>query len=147
MKAVIQRVNKGSVSVNGKVINSINKGYVILLGVKKDDVKKDAQYISKKILEIRLFPDNDKEGVFNILDIKGEILLISQFTLYADTRKGRRPSFSDAKKSDEANKMYEDVADILTDGGVVVKKGVFGAMMDVELINNGPYTIIIDSKI
>ncbi len=146
MRAVIQRVKWGRVKVKEKLTGEIGKGLVILLGVSADDTEKSAKYLADKCINLRIF--NDSEGKMNLslLDIKGEILSISQFTLYADTRKGRRPSFINAADPAKGEELYEKFNQYLSDAGLPPQTGIFGAMMDVELLNDGPVTIIVDSK-
>lgn len=146
MRAVIQRVSEGSVSVDGKIIGEINQGLVILLGVTHDDTREDADYLSEKIVNLRIF--NDDAGKMNrsLLDINGAVLAISQFTLYGNTRKGRRPSFVEAAPPDIADPLYEYFMANTREKGVVVEKGQFGAMMQVKIFNDGPVTILLDSQ-
>lgn len=141
MRAVVQRVNTGSVSVDGKVISEIGAGLVILLGIGPEDTKDQAQAMAKKISLLRIF--GDEEGKINrsVLDIRGEALVVSQFTLYADTRKGNRPSFVNAASPDMAEPMVEYFAAQLQEQGVPVKTGQFGAYMVVNIENDGPVTI------
>lgn len=145
MKVVIQRSKKSSVSVSGKLINKIDKGLCILVGITPDDTDEDITYLVKKIVNLRIFDDED--GVMNksILDSGGEILLISQFTLMADTSKGNRPSYIGAAKGDAAKPLYEKMLNTLNNH-VKTYGGVFGAEMLVNIENDGPITIIIDSK-
>lgn len=145
MKVVIQRSKKSSVSVSGKLINKIDKGLCILVGITPDDTDEDINYLVKKIVNLRIFDDED--GVMNksILDSGGEILLISQFTLMADTSKGNRPSYIGAAKRDVAKPLYEKMLNTL-DNHVKTYGGVFGVEMLVNIENDGPITIIIDSK-
>lgn len=145
MKVVIQRSKKSSVSVSGKLINKINKGLCILVGITPEDTDEDINYLVKKIINLRIF--DDEEGVMNksILDSGGEILLISQFTLMADTSKGNRPSYIGAAKGDVAEPLYEKMLNTLNNH-VKTYGGVFGAEMLVNIENDGPITIIIDSK-
>jgi len=145
MKVVIQRSKKSSVSVSGKLINKIDKGLCILVGITPDDTDEDINYLVKKIVNLRIFDDED--GVMNksILDSGGEILLISQFTLIADTSKGNRPSYIGAAKRDVAKPLYEKMLNTL-DNHVKTYGGVFGVEMLVNIENDGPITIIIDSK-
>ena len=146
MRVVIQRVDKASVTVNNKYTNSINKGYMILLGICTTDTEDDLNYLISKIEKLRIFEDENEKMNLSIKDVNGEILLVSQFTLYANTKEGNRPSFTDSMKFDEANKMYEIFKNKLSDTGIPFKTGEFGADMKVSLINDGPVTIIIDSK-
>lgn len=147
MKVVIQRVSKASVKVQGKITGEINEGILILLGVEDADCDEDIQWLSNKIANLRIF--NDNEGVMNrsVIDINGDILLVSQFTLHASTRKGNRPSYIKASKPGFAIPLYEKmISQLETDLGKKIQAGIFGADMKVELLNDGPVTIIIDTK-
>lgn len=146
MRAVVQRVKRSSVSVDGKVISKIDKGLMVLLGVEVDDDEKDLDYILKKVTKLRIF--DDENGVMNksFLDYGLEILLVSQFTLYGDARKGNRPSYVRSAKFDEGIILYEKFIDELENLNVKVSHGEYGADMDVELINDGPVTILLDSS-
>ena len=146
MRVVIQRVSEASVEVNNSYTNSINKGFMILLGICEGDTNDDLEYIIGKIEKLRIFEDENENMNLSIKDINGEILLVSQFTLYASTKDGNRPSFTKSMKFDEANKMYEIFKSRLSETGIPFKTGEFGANMKVSLINDGPVTIIIDSK-
>lgn len=148
MRAVIQRVTKSSVVVDGNVVGDIDKGLLILLGVGPEDDSKDIDYLSDKIVNLRIFEDEDNKMNLSLLDIEGDLLIVSQFTLLGDVRKGRRPNFSNAAKPDIAEKMYEDFIEKCKsyEGLNKVESGVFGADMKVELLNDGPVTILIDSK-
>lgn len=146
MKAVVQRAKNASVTVGQETIGSINHGLVVLLGVTHGDTLKDAEYIANKVVNLRIFEDENEKMNFSLKDIGGSILSISQFTLYGDTRKGRRPSFINAARPDDANYLYEQFNRILQNQGVYIETGQFGAMMDVQLTNAGPVTFIIDSK-
>ena len=146
MIAVVQRVSEANVKVNDSVIGKIDHGLVILLGIKKGDIEKDVESLAQKISTLRIFNDDNDKMNLSITDIGGSALVISQFTLCADTRKGRRPSFVDAETPDLSNKLYERFKTSLTKYGVSVQSGEFGAMMDVDLINNGPVTFILDSR-
>ncbi len=146
MIAVIQRVNSASVCVDGKIISNINKGYMILLGCQKGDDENDALYISKKIINLRICADENYKMNLSIKDINGSILLVSQFTLLAFTRKGNRPSFMNSELPDKAKILYDLAAAYLENHDITVKKGIFGAKMDVSLVNDGPVTIILDSR-
>lgn len=145
MRAVVQRVKEASVSIDGKTINTIGQGLLVFLGISKSDTEQDIDYLSKKVAGLRIFPEGDKEAAISVIDIKGEILLVSQFTLYGDMRKGKRPSFGEAAPPDVAKRLFDKFADVLVNS-VAVKTGVFQAMMDISLVNDGPYTILIDSK-
>lgn len=147
MKAVIQRVSKASVTVDGEVVSETGKGYLILLGVMDDDTKEDAEILAKKTSALRVFEDEDGKMNLDIKNVDGEILAVSQFTLCADLKKGNRPSFTRSAHPDIANELYEFFCDKLIENGVRnVKKGVFGADMKVELLNDGPVTILYDSE-
>lgn len=146
MKALIQRVARGSVSVSGQTVGNISRGLVVLLGVAIGDTKKDAEYLAQKTAGLRIFPD--QEGKFNlsVQDIQGELLIISQFTLLADTRKGRRPAFTDAAPPDEAERLYNYYVNLMRNTGLKVETGQFQQHMLVEIINDGPVTIMLDSR-
>ena len=148
MRAVIQRVSKASVTVKEKITGEIKKGLVVLLGIEDADNDEDIEWLSSKIVNLRIF--DDANGVMNISvkDIDGDVLLVSQFTLHASTKKGNRPSYIRASKPDFAIPMYEKMITRLEqDLGKKIQTGIFGAMMKVELINDGPVTIIIDTKL
>lgn len=147
MKAVIQRVNRSSVTIDGEVHASIGQGLMVLLGIEDADTAEDIEWLSGKIVNLRIF--DDAEGVMNesVKDKKGDILLISQFTLHGSTKKGNRPSYIKASKPDIAIPLYEKmIRQLSTDLGNEIKTGIFGADMKVELLNDGPVTIVIDSK-
>lgn len=147
MKVVIQRVKYSSVKVDGELVSRIENGFMILLGVLEGDTKEDADKLVKKIPYLRIFEDKNGKMNLSCLDINGEILLVSQFTLCADCSHGRRPSFINSAAPNDANELYEYVASELEKSGVKsVKKGIFGADMKVELLNDGPVTIILDSR-
>lgn len=146
MRAVIQRAKNASVTVNGEVIGEIEHGLVILLGVTHEDTEKDIDTLVNKIIHLRIFEDEEGKMNRSLLDEKGSILSISQFTLYADTKKGRRPSFVKAAKPDYANELYELFNKKLNEAGIEVETGQFGAMMDVQLTNVGPVTILLETK-
>lgn len=148
MKAVIQRVKSASVAVNGETVGSIGEGYMILLGVMEGDEKKHAEITAKKTASLRIFTDEDDKMNKSILDIGGEILVVSQFTLCADVKKGNRPSFINSAKPETANELYEYFMQCLKDNGVKkVEHGIFGEHMEVSLVNNGPVTILYDTDI
>lgn len=146
MRAVIQRVISSSVSVDGNVIGKINKGFNVLIGLSKDDTLDDLNYIKDKIINLRVFHDEKDKMNLSLIDVNGDILVISQFTLYGDCRKGRRPNFMEAKGGDEAKELYDEFIKILKTSGLKVETGEFGAEMKVEIINDGPVTILLDSK-
>ena len=146
MKVVLQRSKKASVTVDGIVTGAIESGFVLLVGVTHEDTEKDAAYLAGKIAQLRLFEDEDGKMNRSILENGGDILSISQFTLYGDTKKGRRPSFVAAARPEAAAPLWKKFNDELRSHGLQVEEGVFGAMMDVSLVNDGPVTIVIESK-
>ncbi|MCX7654066.1 MAG: D-aminoacyl-tRNA deacylase [Fervidobacterium sp.] len=146
MRAVVQRVTKASVSVDNVIVGKINKGIVILLGVGKDDDIDDAKYMAEKIVNLRIFDDENGKMNLSLLDVNGEALIISQFTLYGDCRKGRRPSYTDSASPLIAQQLYEKFIELVASYGVFVQTGIFGEHMEVEIHNNGPVTLLIDSK-
>ena len=146
MKAVIQRVKSASVSVDNKIIGEITTGLLILLGVEQSDVQDDLNYLVKKTIGLRIFKDDNKNMNLSIKDIGGEALVVSQFTLCADTGRGRRPSFIKVANPEEADSMYQQFCEQLIINNIPVQTGEFGAMMDVSLVNDGPVTIILDSR-
>ena len=146
MRAVVQRVKKSRVIVEGRLVGEINKGFNVLLGISKDDTIEDLKYIKDKIINLRVFEDENDKMNLSLLDIKGDILAISQFTLYGDCRKGRRPNFMNAMGGDEAKALYEEFVKMLKESGLQVETGEFGAHMNVEIENDGPVTILLDSK-
>jgi len=146
MRVVLQRVAHASVTVEEKVIGKIQRGFLLLVGVTHDDAMEDMEYLVRKIVQMRIFEDEEGKLNRSIQDIGGEILSVSQFTLYANTKKGNRPSFSKAAPGDVALKMFEQFNGLLRDTGIPVETGQFGADMKVELLNDGPVTILLDSK-
>ena len=146
MRVVVQRSKEASVKVTGEIVGSIPKGFVLLVGVTHDDNEKDAAFLADKIANLRVFEDEGGKMNLSILDKGGEILSVSQFTLYGDCRKGRRPNFMEAARPEHAFKIYEAFNAYLREKGLKVSTGEFGAMMDVQLINDGPVTLIVDSK-
>ena len=146
MKAVIQRVKSASVSVDDKIIGEIAVGFLILLGVEQSDTQDDLNYLVKKTIGLRIFKDDNKNMNLSIQDVGGKALVVSQFTLCADTSRGRRPSFIKAANPEEADSMYQQFCEQLTMNNLSVQTGKFGAMMDVSLVNDGPVTIILDSR-
>lgn len=146
MRVVLQRVAHASVTVDGEIIGKIQRGFLLLVGVTHDDAMEDMEYLVRKIVQMRIFEDEEGKLNRSIQDIGGEILSVSQFTLYADTKKGNRPSFSKAAPGDVALKMFEQFNGLLRDTGIPVETGKFGADMKVELLNDGPVTILLDSK-
>ena len=146
MKAVIQRVLSASVSIKKQKISWIDQGFLVLLGIEKDDSKEDLDYMLNKTVGLRIFKDNNKNMNLSIQDVGGEVLVVSQFTLCADTRKGHRPSFIRAAEPEIAKKTYEEFCTKLQAENIPVQTGMFGAMMEVELLNDGPVTILFDSR-
>ncbi len=146
MIAVIQRVSEAAVHVDGRSIASISRGFLILLGVRIGDTESDADLLVRKITDLRIFPDADHQMNRSIRDIVGEILVVSQFTLLADCRKGRRPGFSEAAPAEQALHLYEYFSDQIRKTGIVTTTGAFGTMMAVSLVNDGPVTILLDSR-
>jgi D-tyrosyl-tRNA(Tyr) deacylase len=147
MRAVVQRVLSARVLVDGKEVSSIGKGILVLLGVAKDDEEEDISYMVKRISNLRIFEDESGKMNFSVRDIGGEVLVVSQFTLYGDVRWGNRPSFENSAPRDRAEKIYDAFCNQLSSElGREIKRGVFGAMMEIHLINYGPVTIIVDSK-
>ncbi|MBE6827800.1 MAG: D-tyrosyl-tRNA(Tyr) deacylase [Ruminococcaceae bacterium] len=148
MKAVIQRVTSAKVEVDGKTVGSIDEGYLVLVGVVEGDTDEDAEILARKTANLRIFTDDEDKMNKSVLDIDGEILAVSQFTLCADVRKGNRPSFTPSAAPDRANELYELYCKCLSENGVKkVAKGVFGAHMEVSLVNSGPVTILYDTEI
>ena len=146
MHIVLQRVKQACVRVDEKVISEIGKGLVILLGVERDDSEKDVEYLLSKIINLRVFKDKQEKMNLSVLDIQGEILIVSQFTLLGDCRKGRRPSFTKAAPPDMAKKLCKKFVDRAKESGLKIKEGIFQAKMLVEIYNNGPVTFVLDSN-
>ena len=146
MKALLQRVTNASVSVAGEVVGSIGRGLVAFIGVASGDTEKDARYLAQKIVNLRIFSDQEERFNLSALDIGGELLLVSQFTLLADTSKGRRPSFTDAAPPAEAEELFQQFVDEVRASGLKVDTGRFQQYMQVEIHNDGPVTIMLDSK-
>jgi D-aminoacyl-tRNA deacylase len=146
MRAVIQRVKQSAVSVDGRLVVDIGPGLLVLLGVAADDGPSDAKFLAGKITGLRIFEDARDKMNLSLVDVGGEMLVVSQFTLYGDCRKGRRPSFIAAAPPDLAEPLYEAFVKHVHEFGVTVKIGIFGAMMDVSLINDGPVTIVLDTR-
>jgi D-tyrosyl-tRNA(Tyr) deacylase len=146
MIAVIQRCSQGKVTVSDKIVGAISHGLVILLGVHKNDTENDAKFLVNKICGLRIFNDENDKMNLSIKDVNGSALVISQFTLCGDTKKGRRPSFIKAARPDDGNRLYEYFMSEMKKSGVPIESGEFGAMMDVELVNNGPVTFVLNSK-
>lgn len=146
MRAVVQRATEGSVTVEGSVVGEIGPGIVVLLGISPEDGEREVAWAADKFCNLRIFEDEEGKMNRSLLDVGGDVLLVSQFTLYGDARKGRRPSFVHAAAGPEAAKVYEAVADAVRSQGVRCETGVFGAMMKVALVNDGPVTILLDSS-
>lgn len=146
MRAVVQRVTYSSVEVNGEIVGEINNGFNVLLGISKDDTEEDMKYIKEKIINLRVFSDENDKMNLSLLDIKGELLLISQFTLYGDARKGRRPNFMNALGGEEAKRFYDKFIEMMKETSLKVETGIFGADMKVDIKNDGPVTILLDSS-
>lgn len=144
MRAIIQKVTEARVVVDEEVVGEIDHGLVVLLGVTHEDAEEDVEYLINKIINLRIFEDEQAKMNLSLLDVNGSLLSVSQFTLYGDTRKGRRPNFMQAAKPDQAKRLYQHFNQLAKDY-IPVETGVFGAMMDVQLVNNGPVTLIIDS--
>jgi D-tyrosyl-tRNA(Tyr) deacylase len=146
MRAVLQRVSQASVKVEGSIVGAISKGWLVLVGVAKEDSAADASWLAEKILGVRAFPDADGKMNLSVVEIGGEILAVSQFTLLGDLRSGRRPGFSDAAAPDHAQKLYDSFVEALRGSGLKTATGVFQTHMDVSLVNDGPVTLLLDSK-
>ncbi|PLS01266.1 D-aminoacyl-tRNA deacylase [Neobacillus cucumis] len=146
MRIVVQRSKGAKVTVDGEITGQIKQGFVLLVGVTHEDKEEDAAYLADKIANLRVFEDQDGKMNLSLLDVGGEILSVSQFTLYGDCRKGRRPNFMEAARPEQAVVLYDAFNQMLRDKGITVETGVFGAMMDVELVNDGPVTMIVESK-
>ena len=145
MRALLQRVIEASVDVDGQEVGRIGSGLLVFLGISREDVEADAHYLVEKLVNLRIFSDPQNRFNLSALDVGAEILLVSQFTLYADTRKGRRPDFTKAAQPQDARRLYEQAADLLQRQGVKVATGRFGEHMQVRLQNDGPVTILLDS--
>lgn len=145
MRAVLQRVSSASVSVNGREVSSIGSGFLALLGVSADDGPEDAEYIARKVIDLRVFRDDAGKMNRSLREVGGSVLIVSQFTLYGDCRKGRRPSYTHAAPPERAERLYEEVAARIGEARIPARKGIFGAIMDVSLVNDGPVTLLLDS--
>lgn len=146
MRAVVQRVINADLSVDGKLISKIGKGFIVFWGVGNGDKEEDAEKLVNKISKLRIFEDNNGKMNLSIKEVNGEILLVSQFTLYADCRHGNRPSFITAEKPDRANNLYLKAKELFQNEGITIKTGIFGADMKINVLNDGPVTIILDSS-
>ncbi|MBQ6550169.1 MAG: D-tyrosyl-tRNA(Tyr) deacylase [Lachnospiraceae bacterium] len=147
MRFVIQRVTESSVTVDNEVLGMIGKGLIVLIGVSREDTEETAEKMVKKLLNLRIFEDENGKTNLSLSDVKGALLLISQFTLYADLRRGNRPGFTDAGDPEDAERLYEYIVDLCRKSVPDVQKGRFGADMKVSLINDGPFTILLDSAV
>jgi D-tyrosyl-tRNA(Tyr) deacylase len=147
MKIVLQRVKEAAVEVQGKVVGKIGQGICLLVGIEKGDLEEDAHYLAKKATELRIFPDSEGKMNLSVLDIQGEAMAVSQFTLAGSVKKGRRPSFDKAEEPEKAEKLFKYFVELIKQRGMKVETGVFQAMMDVHLINDGPVTFILETKI
>ena len=146
VRAVVQRVSEAAVRVDGEEVGRIGPGLVVLLGVGRDDREDEADYLADKVLNLRIFPDEAGQMNRSVVDVSGELLVVSQFTLLGDVRRGRRPSYGEAAPPELANRLYERFVECLRPSGLKVATGVFRAMMDVALVNQGPVTILLDSR-
>lgn len=146
MKIVLQRVKEAAVEVDGKIAGKIRRGLCLLVGVERGDTEREAESLAKKVLELRIFPDEEGKMNLSCQDIQGEILAVSQFTLAGSTKKGRRPSFDKAEEPAQAERLFNCFVDDIRREGIRVETGVFGAMMDVHLTNDGPVTFILEKK-
>lgn len=146
MRAVIQRVNSGKVTVDGNIVGKIGHGLVVLLGISEKDAAEDVLYMADKIVNLRIFEDEQEKMNLSLSDVKGELLLISQFTLYGDCRKGRRPNFMSAARPEKAEKLYNELVKQCGELGVKTETGTFQAYMKVDIENDGPVTVIVDSE-
>ena len=146
MKAIIQRVTKGTVTVKDEIVGRVGKGFVVFLGVGHEDNEEDARYLAKKISGMRIFEDNQGKMNLSLDQVAGGVLVISQFTLYGDTRKGNRPSFVGAAPPEQANRLYEYFIALIKEAGIPTESGIFQAEMQVEIYNDGPVTLVIESK-
>ncbi len=146
MRAVVQRVKEAKVEIDGSVVGKISKGLLIFLGVGENDTEKECEYMASKIINLRIFPDENDLMNLSLLDVNGEALVVSQFTLWGDCRKGRRPSFIEAARPEKANTLYKKFISLLKNKNVTVATGRFQEDMDVHLINDGPVTIMLDSS-
>ncbi|ACT02999.1 D-aminoacyl-tRNA deacylase [Paenibacillus sp. JDR-2] len=146
MKVVVQRSKQASVTIDGEVVGAIDNGLVLLVGITHEDTEDDIRWMADKVAGLRIFEDENEKMNFSVVDVGGQILSISQFTLYGDSRKGRRPNFMAAARPELAEPLYNRFNELLRAAGLIVETGRFGAMMDVALVNSGPVTLIIDSK-
>jgi len=146
MRAVVQRVKEAKVVVEKKIVGEIGPGLLVFLGIEQNDEIQDAEYLVSKIIHLRIFKDSEQKFNLSLIDVKGEMLVVSQFTLLGDCRKGRRPSFSDAASPEKAQRLYEHFISSIAKNKIAVASGEFQAMMDVFLVNDGPVTMLLDSR-
>ena len=146
MKVVLQRVREASVNIQKKTVSKIERGVCVLVGIERGDTEKDAKYFSQKLVELRIFPDKEGKMNLSLLDIGGEVLAVSQFTLAGSVKKGRRPSFDKAEEPRRAKGLFDHFVGLIRERGVHVETGIFGALMDIHLINDGPVTFILEGK-
>lgn len=146
MKIVLQRVKRASVGVDGKVAGEIGKGICLLVGIEKGDTPEDVEFLARKTVELRIFPDQEGKMNLSLAEVQGEVLAVSQFTLTASVRKGRRPSFDNAESPERAAALFDDFVGFIRQSGLKVATGVFQALMEVQIVNDGPVTFILDSK-
>ena len=146
MKIVLQRVKKAAVEVQGKITGEIERGICLLVGIEKGDSKDDAQYLAKKVVELRIFPDEEGKMNLSLSEARGEVLAVSQFTLAGSTKKGRRPSFDRAEEPERAEELFRYFVDLIRQRGIQTETGIFGSLMDVRMVNDGPVTFILEKK-
>lgn len=144
MKIVLQRVRKAAVEVEREVVGEIGQGVCLLVGIEKGDTPQDAQYLANKVVELRIFPDREERMNLSLLDVQGEVLAVSQFTLAGSLKKGRRPSFDSAEEPEKAERLFRYFIDLIKQRGAKVETGIFGALMEVRLVNDGPVTFILE---
>lgn len=146
MKIVLQRVKQAAVEVQGKIAGEIERGICLLVGIEKGDSEDDAQYLAKKVVELRIFPDEEGKMNKSLSEIRGGVLAVSQFTLAGSTKKGRRPSFDRAELPERAEQLFRYFVDLIRQKGIKIETGVFGSLMDVSMVNDGPVTFILEKK-
>ncbi len=146
MKIVLQRVKLAAVEVEQNIVGEIEQGVCLFVGIERGDTQQEADYLANKIIELRIFPDDKQKMNLSLLDIQGEVLAVSQFTLAGSVRKGRRPSFDNAEEPEKAEKLFRYFIDLIKQKGVKVETGIFGALMEIRLVNDGPVTFILEKK-